>query len=255
MLEGFLDSHSREPHLEQEFSSGERYNDSNSSIERQLDEVFGPNEEGSSSNTTVVSVLEEPAMSDVKGDGSIDTLTTTPVSIYQDTSANLQSSEIDSSGIQVSHIKEPTFHSPALLPEVRNEENEQDFISHEAEELTREILKECQTSSSSFSSQSSAAQATIAYSHTNAQSIEKNVTDRSLQTSFESLSIGENAGKEAGEDTRETENKRPTSAGVVRDKPSVEVERRPKSAASLSRVKSAIFVDMSSLQSTNVEDS
>ncbi len=114
--------------------------DSSRSIERQLDEMFGPDEEGSSSETTVVSVN---SCSEGSTDGSKSTQILS--STLDESPPYDRSSEHD--------IKEAISQLSLSHSDNQSEENEQDFISHEAQELTQEILQEYQISTSSLSNQ------------------------------------------------------------------------------------------------------
>ncbi len=239
---------SSEPHLQQ-VESIENDSLTTGSIEGQLDEVFGPNEEDSCSETTEVSV----------DNTSVSSHTLTSTSDDQKQSPRCDrislSSQQDSnkaiSQLSLSHL------------DTQSEENEQDFISHEAQELTQEILKECQISTSSFSNHNiGKAQTDIptnAADSTHSELQAKCMEDKSLQTSLERIDNGECLSEcsSSGGSNTSKDPERPVSAPFHRETNAIELfDNRSQSAglSSQNKTTSSIVVDMTSLQTVETED-
>ncbi len=238
------------------------------SIEHELDELFGPNEEGSCSGTTILSVCEN--LQDKNSDGLSYKFISTQVSMSEDQigSTNLPTVISPTSRLLTKEdISQPSFS----LSEDQKEENEQDFISHEAHKLTQEILQESMCSfsrhnsidpdtNSTASSQPEATSIDLGNTnstHPDAKNIDtssassqpetKSVENKSLQTSLEKMANDECSNQDTN-DSITMESIRPVSAVLSRKKNTVEWDSRPRSARVYSQNRTANFIDYRSIE-------
>jgi len=208
-------------------------NSSVCSIDRQLDEVFGPSQGDSESDTTIVSECKENSPEDENALKS-------GLTLSQQTEQEVEQPHNDSI--------ETSSESVPVIDVEKKDETEQDFISHVAQELTQEILKECQLSMSSMASQQSTVHSSI--TSLNKEKV-KSLVDKSLQTSLEMLA----SGNDIDSPTQSTEaDRRPKSAHISSTRVPLELTSRPHSARGPGN-SSTIFVDMSNLQATELDDS
>lgn len=199
-----------------------RAQDSAASIERQLEEVFGPNQDDSCCSGSSKSEIEKTS----------------------DNRSQSQNNSLASSSQQFD-----------------NEDNEEDFISHEAQKLTQKILEECHDSSSSLESIDSISQTTE-----DAKSTDYCMgKDKLLQTSFENLNRdhqtlpSDHLNSCVTETAQSSHIKRVASArpSTIKSRQTfLPLSTRPKSAGPYLelRTSTSLFIDMSSLQQPTKQD-
>ena len=266
--------------------------DSSASIERQLEEVFGPNHDGShggsessfleSTQTQSEENLSTKELGTLSEDMKNEAHTNLDernerICHDQSTRSNPTSNVNLESALEKTGDSQDQSRSPSLsvTSDSHDFENDGDFISCEAQELTQEILEEYASSLGSIGNNSTPAKDTK--SEENLSTIDhgfeedksKRVLDKSLQTSFGSLSIesvgglnkqnrpsSANSYNRLIQNRRSFRNQRAVSAGPSAQRQACfQSSERPKSAGLyLERKASSIFIDMSNLYQPPVHD-
>lgn len=209
LLDGVSDHSLQQPKSDHEVETTKAL-DSSVSIERQLEEVFGPNHDESCASDS--SFLES---TETKSEENLSTkdLETVGEDVKDKAHTNLDernkrighdqsnpTSDVDSE-LEKTHanLDQNLSQEHSVTSSSHNFENEDDFISREAQALTREILEDCVNSSSSLGSIGNISKTTkdtkseenlsIIKDHGFEEDKSKHVLDKSLQTSFGNLSI------------------------------------------------------------------